>query len=183
MDKYCRKARKRGIKCEKFDLNYKWSFKDNYFDFILSSQNIEHLHNTRLYLKESYRCLKKGGQLVVLTENLASWINIGSLIFGWQPFSATLINGWSIGNPLIWHSEKPSNKTSLKKYLDAGISGTASHVRILAYKGLKEIMKQAGFKNVRVYSRGYLPFWGKLSDFLCKIDKKHGYFLIGTGIK
>lgn len=183
VDKYCRQAKKRGIKCVKHDLNYKWNFDSNYFDLILSSQNIEHLHNTRLYLEECYRCLKKGGQLVVLTENLASWINIGSLIFGWQPFSATLINGWSIGNPYIWHSEKPSNKTALKRYQDAGISGTASHVRILAFKGLKDVLKQVGFKDVQVYSKGYLPFWGKLSDFLCKVDKKHGHFLIGTGIK
>jgi len=183
VDKYCLKAKKRRINCVKFDLNDKWKFKNNYFDFILSSQNLEHLHNTRLYLEECYRCLKKGGQLIILTENLASWINIGSLIFGWQPFSASLINGWSIGNPLIWHSEKPSNNTSLKKYLDAGISGTASHVRILAYQGLHDVLKQVGFNKVQVFSKGFLPFWGKLSDFLCKVDKRHGHFLIGTGIK
>ena len=44
-------------------------------------------------------------------------------------------------------------------------------------------MKQAGFKDVQIYSKGYLPFWGKLSDFLCNVDKKHGHFLIGTGMK
>jgi len=183
VDKYCRQAKKRGIKCVKQDLNYKWNFDSNYFDVILSSQNIEHLHNTRLYLEECHRCLRKGGQLIVLTENLSSWINIGALVFGWQPFSATLINGWSLGNPFIWHSEKPSKESALISYLDKGVSGVNSHVRILAYKGLKDCMKQAGFKDVQIYSKGYLPFWGKLSDFLCNVDKKHGHFLIGTGMK
>ncbi|MCX6816795.1 MAG: class I SAM-dependent methyltransferase [Candidatus Beckwithbacteria bacterium] len=172
VDKYCNEAKRKGVKCVKFDLNSKWKFDNNYFDFILSSQNIEHLHNTRLYMEECYRCLKKGGQLLILTENLASWINIWSLIFGWQPFSTTLINGWSIGNPCIWHSQKPSNNT-----------GKTSHVRVLAFKGLKDIMQHIGLKDVQVYSRGYLPFWGKLSDILCRVDKKHGHFLIGTGIK
>ncbi len=101
IDEYRLEAEKKGMKCLKCDLNGKWNFDDNFFDFILSSQNIEHLHNTRLYLEECYRYLKPEGQLIILTESLASLVNIGALLFGWQPFSTTLINGWNLGNPLI----------------------------------------------------------------------------------
>lgn len=176
---YCEKAKKRGIKCLNQDLNKSWDLKSSYFDLILSSQNIEHIHDTRLYLEESYRCLKPNGQIIILTENLSSWTNIGSLIFGWQPFSTTNIDGWSIGNPFIWHQGKSKHrnypdKTSSKKY---------GHVRVLAFQGLNDLLAKAGFKNISMYTRGYLPFWGKLSDFLCKIDKKHGHFLIATAEK
>ena len=85
------KAESSGIRCTAQDLNAPWKYDSGSFDLILSSQNIEHLHNTRLYLQECLRCLRIGGQLIVLTENLASWANIGALVFGWQPFSTTTI--------------------------------------------------------------------------------------------
>jgi len=183
VDKYRKEASYKGIKCIKCDLNSKWDFNNNFFDFVLSSQNIEHLHNTRLYLEECYRCLKRGGEIIILTENLASWINIGALFFGWQPFSTTNINGWNLGNPLIWHIDEPKDEGFLNKYQDTGVSGTVGHVRVLAFNGLKDILKKVGFKNIKIYTRGYLPFWGRLSDFLCRIDKKHGHFLIAVGFK
>ncbi|MBU1086403.1 MAG: class I SAM-dependent methyltransferase [Candidatus Omnitrophica bacterium] len=176
-------AEKKGIKCVKSDLSSKWPFDDDSFDLILSSQSIEHLHNTRLFLEEGYRCLRPGGQLIILTENLASLINIGALLFGWQPFSTTNINGWSLGNPLIWHADEPKDKEFLEKYQDTGLSGTVGHVRVLAFKGLEDLLAKVGFSEIKVYTTGYCPFWGKISEFLCYIDKRHGQFLISTGIK
>jgi len=183
VDEMRSRAEKRGIRCSSQDLNSPWDYDDNFFDLILSSQNIEHLHNTRLYLEECHRCLKKDGQLVVLTENLASWVNIGALLFGWQPFSTTNINGWSVGNPLIWHSDIPRDEKFISTWQNTGVSGTVGHVRVLAYRGLKHLMEKAGFMNVRVYSRGYLPLWGWISDILCTIDRRHGHFLIASGFK
>jgi len=179
-------AQERGIICTQLDMNSCWPFPDNHFEIILSSQSIEHVHNTRLYLEECYRCLVPGGQLLVLTENLASWVNIGALFFGWQPFSTTNINGWSLGNPLIWHKDIPREEFfgfDLEPYQETGISGTVGHVRVLAYKGLFDLLKKVGFRQVEMHSRGYLPFWGSLSDFFCTIDKRHGNFLIATGFK
>lgn len=177
------KAEKRGIKCLKSDLNSKFDFPDESFDFILSSQNIEHLHNTRLYLEECYRCLKKGGQLIILTENLASWTNIGALFFGWQPFSTTNMNGWCIGNPLIHHNGDPRDEKFIQKYQDTQISGTIGHVRVLAYCGLSDLLNKVGFEQIKMATTGYFPFWGKISDVLCLLDKRHGNFLIASCFK
>lgn len=184
VDEYCKEAEKIGISVVKCDLNGKWNFDDNFFDLILSSQNIEHLHNTRLYLEECYRCLKRGGQIIILTENLSSWVNIGALILGWQPFSSTNINGWSLGNPLIWHiNEQGIHTEFMEKFQNIGMSGVVGHVRVLAFSGLKELMEKAGFKNVRVFTRGYLPLRGLINDVLCTIDRRHGHFQIATGLK
>lgn len=176
-------ATKRGIICIKADLNSEWGLESNMFDLILSSQNIEHMHNTRLYLEECFRCLKPGGIIIVLTENLSSWVNVGSLFFGWQPFSTTCINGYNLGNPLTWHLDANKNTIFLNKYQKTGVTGTVGHVRVLAYRGLKDMLEVTGFKKVVLRSTGYLPFFGWLSDLLCKIDPRHGNFLLAVGFK
>lgn len=184
VDEFRQEAEKKGIKCIKQNLNHKWDFDDDSFDLILSSQNIEHMHNTRLYLEECYRCLKRGGQLIILTENLASWINIGALLFGWQPFSMTNIDGWSLGSPVIWHSDiKDEALSIIDKYYPTGVSGTVGHVRVLTPCGLKDLLEKVGFQDVKIATRGYLPLWGRISELLCKVDVRHGHFLIGTGFK
>ena len=176
-------AESKNIICYKFDLNNKWEIESEKFDLIISSQNIEHMHNTRLYLEECFRCLKPDGQLLILTENLSSWVNIGALLFGWLPFSLTAFNGLNLGNPCIWHIDEYKDKNFRDKYQQTGVSGTVGHIRVLTYRGLKDLLKFVGFKEVRVFSRGYLPLFGKISDFLCALDKIHGHFLIATGYK
>ena len=183
VDDFREKAEKNGVRCAKNDLNGVWDFESGFFDLIVSSQNIEHLHNTLLYLEECNRCLKDNGQLIVLTENLASWVNIGALVFGWQPFSTTNINGMSIGNPFIWHKDIPKDQAFVEQWRATGVSGTVGHVRVLAYAGLRNLLEETGFRNIRMYSKGYLPLWGILSDILCYLDRRHGHFLIGTGFK
>lgn len=171
------RAAGKGIRCLKVDLNQSLPFENNFFDLIISSQIIEHLYNTRLYLEECYRCLKPGGKLLVLTENLASWMNIFSLYFGYQPFSSTSINGWKLGNPFTFYLDKPMNNSSKEEW-EAG-----SHIRILAFQGLLDLLKQAGFKNIKIQTKGYPPFYGWLSDLFCLLDKKHGFFLISLAQK
>jgi SAM-dependent methyltransferase len=180
IDDYRKKAEDGGIICSSLDLNGRWSYDDNYFDVILSSQAIEHLHNTRVYLQESFRCLRPGGQLIVLTENLASWINIWSLIFGWMPFSTTPINAWNLGNPFIWHVDEPKDDEFLKKWGHSEVSGVVGHVRVLAYAGLRDLLRKIGFSNIKLYTKGYLPFYGTISDVLCFLDRRHGHFLIAS---
>jgi SAM-dependent methyltransferase len=183
IDSLCDLASAKGIRCISQDVNLRWNCENDFFDLILSSQNIEHVHNTRLYLEECYRTLRPEGQVIVLTENLASWINIGALVFGWQPFSTTNINGWSLGNPLIWHADEPHDEKFMETWQESGVSGTVGHVRVLAYMGLKNLLEKVGFGEIRMYTRGFLPLWGPLSDLLCSIDRRHGHFLVGTGMK
>ena len=183
VDEMLDKAAASGVRCIKGDLNERWEYESASFDLILSSQNIEHVHNTRLYLEEAYRCLRPGGQLLVLTENLSSWGNIGALVMGWQPFSATHINGWDLGNPLIWNIQELRGDAFRERLQSMGVSGTAGHVRVLAYRGLKDLLRQAGFIEIEVFTRGYLPLWGRLSDSLCRIDPRHGHFLVSTCVK
>ena len=50
----------------------KLPFKNNFFDFILASEVLEHIYETNLVLKEINRVLKKKGKLVVTFPNTSS---------------------------------------------------------------------------------------------------------------
>ena len=45
-------------------------FDDNSFDTIISFQVIEHIKNDKLFIKEIYRLLKKGGKALITTPNI-----------------------------------------------------------------------------------------------------------------
>lgn len=183
VDSLREQAESKGISCIKNDLNGAWGFDDCQFDLILSSQSIEHLHNTRGFLEECHRCLAPGGQLIVLTENLASWINIGALLFGWLPFSTTNVNGWSLGNPLIWHIDEPKDSDFLERWQKTGVSGLVGHVRVLAFRGLRDLLERTGFIEVELLTTGYLPLYGRPSEIMCRLDRRHGQFLVASGFR
>ena len=101
-----------------------------------------------------------------------------TLVFGWQPFSTTNVCDWHIGNPFIWHLDQPK-PSQLENF---GCT-SHSHIRVLAYCGLKDLLAKTGFGEIRAYTRGYFPLFGLLSDVLCTLDRRHGHFLIANARK
>lgn len=47
----------------------KLEFENNFFDHIISLALLEHLENPFIFLKENYRCLKKGGTVLLTTPS------------------------------------------------------------------------------------------------------------------
>ncbi|MEM4511598.1 MAG: class I SAM-dependent methyltransferase [Nanopusillaceae archaeon] len=64
-------SRKEVIKCN-VDKE-KLPFPNNYFDEIYSKNLLEHLRNPGFFLEEAYRVLKKGGKIVLITDNAGFW--------------------------------------------------------------------------------------------------------------
>lgn len=156
-------AEEKGIKVIKADLNKILPYESNFFDVIHANQIIEHLSDTHNFLRELYRITKKNGYIVLSTENLASWHNILSLFFGYQPFSLTNISPtyFNIGNPLALHyKEKMPSPSSWQ------------HLRVFAYRGLIEHVEEVGFKIKNIFGAGYYPF-----NILSRLDKRHSAFL------
>ncbi|MCM8783434.1 MAG: hypothetical protein NC818_01445 [Candidatus Omnitrophica bacterium] len=100
---------------------------------------------------------------MISTENLASWHNIFSLLFGWQPFSMTNIlrDRLGTGNPLAY------------RRLENLIFPSMQHIRVLAYQGLKEIFEIKRFKIEKILGAGYYP----LPNLLSRLDPRHAAFL------
>ena len=71
--------------CLDLDNDY-FPFKDEFFDLVLSIEVIEHLYNPDLYLSEIYRVLKPNGIFIISTPNLSWWVNLLSILAGYQPY-------------------------------------------------------------------------------------------------
>ena len=129
-----------------------------------ANQVIEHLGDTDVFIKEIRRVLKPGGYAVICTENLASWHNIGALVFGWQPFSLANVceKRFQVGNPLAIHSGEVA--ANPKSWL---------HMRVFAYQGLLAVFREHGFEVAGYKGSGYYPLPGIMS----KIDPRHAAFL------
>jgi len=156
-------AQKKGIRVEKFDLNNRFHFENNFFDVIHANQVIEHLYNSDSFISEIFRILKPDGYAIISTENASSWCNIFASIMGWQIFSLTNFSSkkQGIGNPFSLHR-------NADVYLDSW-----NHIRIYNIRGLKEYLETFGFKVEAIRGAGYFP----LPGFRGNIDKTHCHFV------
>jgi len=65
--------KKYGIVFVNQDCTKKWEFQDEQFDVIFSSNFLEHLKDkiqVEYIIEQSYRCLKKGGKIILLGPNI-----------------------------------------------------------------------------------------------------------------
>jgi SAM-dependent methyltransferase len=169
------RAEQRGIKVFSYDLNGRWPFEDAKFDVVFSSQVIEHLHNTRLFVEEIYRVLKPGGTAIIMSENLSSLLNCIALCLGYTPFSLMQTCGRYLGNPLGLHYNEPlAEHVPIDHPAFAGITG---HVRVMTVPQARELFTLAGFE-AEVRSIGILPLPDWLSRMLETFVYRRGHFLL-----
>ena len=154
-----KEAQNKGIKAEKMNLNEKLNFSDDSFNLVVSNQVLEHLFFPSRFIQEVYRILREDGYVVISTENLSSWDNIISLLFGYTPFSMEF-DQIKIGNPFSPHDKKKRGDYP-------------PHVRIFSYRGLIDLLRFHGFKIEKVTASGYLLF-----NFLANLDQRHARFII-----
>jgi SAM-dependent methyltransferase len=169
------KAEQRGIKVVSCDLNGRWPFENDKFDVVFSSQVIEHLHNTRLFVEETYRVLRPGGTAVITSENLSSLLNCVALCLGYSPFSLMQICGRYLGNPLGLHYQEPHPE--VVPIDDPAYSGITGHVRVLTVRQAHELFAVTGFE-ADVRSVSILPLPDILSRALEGVVQIRGHFLL-----
>lgn len=157
------KARKNGIQVKDSDLNKSFPFPDNSLDIVTANQVIEHLYDTDNFVREIFRVLKPNGYAVISTNNLASWHNLFSLLFGYQPFPSDI----STANP------------GLGKLIPIfeGDADSWAHLRIFTYKSLPKIMQHHGFVVEKIVGVGYYPLPSSIANFIAEIDKRHSAYL------
>ena len=137
----------RGVDVRIHDLRDPLPYVDESFDVVCSNQVIEHLPDTDSFVAETFRVLRRGGYTICSTENLASWHNVAALLLGWQPFSLSNVSEKQsgVGNPLAVHRDTPHFFSSWE------------HMRVFAYRGLKELFSAHGFGVERIVGAGYFP--------------------------
>jgi len=164
-----RSAQAKGFVVEQADLNGTLRLPSDQFDIVISNQVIEHLYQTDVFLAELFRITKPGGVAIVSTENAASWHNIASLLFGWQPFSLTNITSkeGGVGNPLAFYAGQE------------GAVFAMQHHRIISLRALVELLQLHGFINIATRAAGYYPLPARIGN----LDKRHAHFITAAAEK
>jgi SAM-dependent methyltransferase len=171
-----RKAEERGLKVAAVDLNGPWPYAKNTFEVVHCAQVIEHLHNTRLFVQEMLRVLKPSGTVLVTSENLTSFLNLGAMMLGYTPFTLMRCCGWYLGNPLGLHyGEHVEEGVPITDPAFAGVTG---HVRALSVLQAQELFERIGFAEVKVSSIGLMPLPDWLSRRLENLMYRRGHLLL-----
>jgi ubiquinone/menaquinone biosynthesis C-methylase UbiE len=109
-------------------------FKNNYFDLIFSNQVLEHVIYPEKCLHECHRILKKSGDLILTTPNLASWQNRLLLLFGYQPSNYTVSSEFK--------------NLGLPKFLKR--ENIYDHPRVFNVRALRELFEKTGFEIIEL---------------------------------
>jgi len=161
-----RRARARGFDVQIGDIDDPWPFEDASIDIVHANQVIEHVKRLDHFMRETRRVLTEGGHAIVCTENLASWHNVGALLLGYQPFSATNISSCRrIGNPFALHGGEPVLEEPLQ------------HIHVITLKALRDLYSVHGFKIEAQWGSGYHPFGGRIAARLAAFDPNHAHFV------
>ena len=147
------------------DFNKPLPLKNNSVNGILCNQVIEHVAKTDLLMAEMYRILNSGGWALVCTPNLASWHNIFSLFFGWQPFSMQVSDQAFVGNPAHPNYKQP-------------IDEKQAHLRVFTSRGLTDLARLHGFSIQLAKGIGYYPLPYPLNSICARIDSLHAAYLL-----
>lgn len=157
-------ARGRGYTVVEANLDEPLPYPDASFDCVVSNQVIEHVTDTDLFVSETRRVLALGGIAIISTENLASWHNVGALLFGWQPFSLSNVSRlrFGLGNPL-----------AILRGGDDETRDGWQHRRVFSHRGLLELFLAHRFSDVDLLGSGYYPFPHRVG----RLDPRHAAFL------
>lgn len=113
------------------DLRNPLPFHDNSVDAMYSHHVIEHLPNFEKHISDIFRCLKPGGVLRVGGPNGDSAI---------AKFAA---------NDKAWFGDFPDKRESIGGRFETFIFCRQEHVTILTFSFLDELLRNAGFDQVR----------------------------------
>lgn len=150
-----KKAKRKGMKVSVGDISGYFPFQNAYFDIVFAGEIIEHLFDTKKFLSETCRVLKRGGIFLVTTPNLAH-----------LPDRLRLLRG-----------ESPGQITPIHNFLHL-------HIRHFTFLSLKRYLGMFNFcvekfiSTTVVFSRKGTDIVDKHSIFLAKLFPSLGCSLI-----
>lgn len=138
-------VKKNGIQAKLGDVEKKWEYPNEYFDIVIASHIIEHVVNPDKFILEARRVLKKGGLLIVVTPNLATWFNRILLLLGIQPFFTEV---------------STVDKTLGMKFTRklTSIRSPLGHLRIFTLGSLVDILELHGFNIYKISGVEFVIF-------------------------
>jgi SAM-dependent methyltransferase len=159
-------ARARGIEVIGADINEPLPFADESFDLVHANQLVEHLRSTDRFLREVRRVCSPDGRIVLATNNLSSWHNVGALAFGLQPLPSHVSDEIHVGNPL-------DPRRGLR-HADIG----QTHLRVFTTRALRELAEAHGLRVTQTRMNGYYPLPPRAARAMARLDPLHAAFVV-----
>lgn len=126
-------ANRANVKAKVSDLNKKFPFNGNNFDFVISLEVLEHVLETDIFFTEVKRVLKKGGIAIISTPNLLSWYQRVLCVLGITP--------------TVYELSTQTRKVGLGFIGKlTNNSQPVGHIRVFNKQGLEDMAKLYGFK-------------------------------------
>lgn len=161
-------TRKNKIKFLKSNIERQsFPYQEGYFDVVFSNQVIEHILDKDLFISECKRVLKPGGLFVVSTENISSFDNIISILFGQEPITQHTGSRFHTNSFLSPHFMEPVLEENGNLYL---------HKNVCSYYGLKRLLVINGFNKIKILS------FGNISAIFEKLFPIYNRIILAYGI-
>ncbi|OGY18526.1 MAG: hypothetical protein A2900_03300 [Candidatus Chisholmbacteria bacterium RIFCSPLOWO2_01_FULL_50_28] len=151
-------AKRQGVRVNVGNLNNKIPFGDEFFDTISANQIIEHLVDTDTFIEEAKRVLKRNGQLVISTTNLAALHYRIQLLFGQLP--------------ICLH---PAN-VQFGNFLKGEKNPVHGHKSVFTHTAFLEFLEFHGFTIQQSSTVSLYPFSPKIGRILGKVFPSIGAF-------
>jgi SAM-dependent methyltransferase len=162
-------GRNRGLNIIQGDLNMGIAGADGTYSCIYALSVLEHLLNPCRFMKESYRVLRLGGQLVLLTPNISTYFTSALILLGKMPSSGPHPDS----DQLLKMEEL--FKVSSEEITPDTESDTPvhRHLVVFSYRVLRQYLHMIGFSSITGYGFGLYPFPKPMQPFLEWIDPYH----------
>ncbi len=135
------------------------------FNCIVMTEVIEHLYNPDKVIDDLVEKLLSGGMLIITTPNLAGFLNVISLLFGYQPVDTEVSTVRAYGRPFT------------------AKGNVVGHIRVFTIKSMEEMLISHNLKIVKIMSVGRiasdrepikLKIISALDRFFSKVSKRGG---------
>ena len=143
-----------------------WPFGNNFFDYVLSNQVLEHVWDHQFFFFENARVLKQGGSGVHLFP-LKHYFYEGHLLI---PFAHKIADWYllksyiSIMSWLGFGAYKAHNNLSIEKYSEMHADYITFYTNYISYSEAIRIVKQAQLRPSLKYTADF--YWHKLRQVL-----------------
>lgn len=149
-------------------LNIDSLFEENFFDYAVCSEVLEHVDETDKLIKGIRKILKPGGILFLTTPNLASYHARISLLLGYTPLAYEVSNEYAAFGKGIFD----------KLYSKNGTGEPLHHIRLFTYRSLREFLIYHGYKIIIMRGLSYrfpwlwkrIPSLAPITYAVCKKD-------------
>jgi ubiquinone/menaquinone biosynthesis C-methylase UbiE len=148
-----REAQKKHINIQQGDLNKKLPFENDQFSCIFGLSVLEHLLNSCHFLRESYRLLKPGGTLVILTPNISTYFTAILILTGRMPST-----GPHPDSNILMKSEEIMKVSASELEWDTESNNPVHrHLVVYSFSVLKKYLNMLGFSQINGYGFGLYP--------------------------